>query len=327
MAKRAAERWQQIRTSARIGLSSALKAVPDAAFEPLRKAYPKLEPNSPAERLATVALKVARCRGIPEHLTQFSPADNPSISIANRNSYIAERLYWFGEKRGWEPEVLRWWRHWCARSTNILELGANIGFFSVQGAKANPGARYTAVEPHPRAAEICRENLKINGVDSVMVTEAAAVPTLESPTISLYLPGGRDHYDDAPCSSFVGANELHRPESEPIDSYNRVEVKAVELRSLLDGVDLLKIDVEGEEFRLLSSVEDLIREKQPTMFLEMLDGAALLRGFLAGLCSTTQYSCFVLQEAGLLLVQPSDIPDLRLSKFRTQDLVVTCDPP
>jgi FkbM family methyltransferase len=325
-AKRPADRWQQVRTSARIGLSSALKAVPDAAFEPLRRAYPKLEPDSPAERLATLALKVARCRGIPAHLTQFSPVDNPSISIANRNSYIAERLYWFGEKRGWEPEVLRWWRHWCARSTNILELGANIGFFSVQGAKASTAARYTAVEPHPKAAAICRENLRINGVDSVTVLEAAAVPKLESPTITLYLPGGRDHYDDAPCSSFIGANELHRPE-EPIDSYNRVEVKAVELAGLMDGVDLLKIDVEGEEFSLLSSVEDAVRESKPTMFLEMLDGAALLRGFLAELCATTEYSCFVLQEAGLLLVKPGDIPELRLSRFGTQDLVVTCDPP
>jgi FkbM family methyltransferase len=322
-----AERWQQIRTSARIGLSSALKVVPEAAFEPLRRAYPALEPNSPAERLATLALKVARCRGIPEHLTRFSPVDNPSISIVNRNSYIAERLYWFGEKRGWEPEVLRWWRHWCARSTNVLELGANIGFFSVQGAKANPDARYTAVEPHPKAAAICRENLAINGVESVTVLEAAAVPALDSPTVALYLPGGRDHYDDAPCSSFTGANELHRPEAEPIDSYHRVEVKAVELRSLMEGVDLLKIDVEGEEFRLLSSVEDVIRTGRPTMFLEMLDGAALLRSFLAELCATTGYRCFVLQEAGLLLVEPADIPGLRLSRFGTQDLVVTCNPP
>jgi FkbM family methyltransferase len=326
-ARTPADRWQQVRTSARIGLSSALNAVPESAFEPLRRAYPKLEPDSPAERLARLALKVARCRGIPAHLTQFSPVDNPSISIVNKNSYIAERLYWFGERRGWEPEVLRWWRHWCARSANILELGANIGFFSVQGAKANPAARYTAVEPHPKAAAICRENLRINGVESVSVLEAAAVPRLDSSTITLYLPGGRDHYDDAPCSSFIGANELHRLEEEPIESYNRVEVKAAGLRSLMDGVDLLKIDVEGEEFSLLSSIEDVVREARPTMFLEMLDGAELLRGFLADLCATTAYSCFVLQEAGLLLVQPGDIPQLRLSRFGTQDLVVTCDPP
>jgi FkbM family methyltransferase len=317
----------QLRTTARVGLRSALNAVPDAAFEPLRKRYPKLSPNSPADRLATAALRVLRYRGIPAHLTQFPLVDNPAVSIANRDSYIAERLYWLGEKSGWEPEVLRWWRHWTAESTNILELGANIGFFTVQGALANPAARYTAVEPHPTAARICRENLAINRIESVTVLEAAAVARRESPTVSLYLPGGKDHYEDAPCSSFTGESELHPSGSEPIDSYHRFEVQAIELRSLIEDVDLLKIDVEGQEFELLSSVEDIIRNKQPTMFLEMLDGATQLRKFLAELCSSTPYTCFVLQEPGLLLVKPADIPQLMLSSFRTQDVVVTCTPP
>ncbi|CAN5775533.1 hypothetical protein BH23ACT12_BH23ACT12_22190 [soil metagenome] len=38
-------------------------------------------------------------------------------------------------------------------------------------------------------------------------------------------------------------------------------------------------------------------------------------------------SCFVLQEAGLLLIDPADIADLRVSTFGTQDVVVTCNPP
>ncbi len=316
----------QVRTSLRIGFANALNAVPDAVFEPLRRAYPNLEPGTRADRMATLALRVLRYRGIPDHLSRFSPVDNPSVSFANRDSYIAERLYWLGEKSGWEPEVLRWWRHWCSQSSNILELGANIGFFTVQGARANPAASYTAVEPHPKAAAICRENLQINDVDSVTVIQAAAVPALESPTIDLYLPGGKDHYEDAPCSSFAGESELHLADAEPIDTYKRVEVEAVEFRKLMEGVDLLKIDVEGLEHVLLASVEDVIRENRPTMFLEMLDRAVQLRTFLAKLCADTPYSLFVLQQEGLLLVEPSEIPDLRLSRFGTQDVVVTCGP-
>src|SRR3712207_7346831 len=55
------------------------------------------------------------------------------------------------------PELLPWWRKLCRASERVLELGANVGYFSVQGALAAPQARYTAVEPHPFSVDVCRD--------------------------------------------------------------------------------------------------------------------------------------------------------------------------
>jgi FkbM family methyltransferase len=320
-------RWPRTRIVLRRTLFYALRLIPQKAFEPVRLSFPGAPSGSLKEKAMSGFLKVARHRGLPSDLGSFTLTDNPAISITNRESFIVERLYWFGEKKGYEPEVLKWWLRHCARATNILELGANIGYFTVQGAKANPAARYTAVEPHPGAVRSCRDNLRLNGLESVTVVEAAAVARVETPTIKLYLPGGRDHYADAPCTGFAGANEMHRPEAEPIDTYKTVEVPAVEIAGLMGGVDLLKIDVEGLEHELLSSVEDVLRESRPTIFLEMLDNTTQLRQFLADLCSSSPYRCFILQESGLLPLSPEQMASTSLGAHGTRDLVLTCELP
>ncbi|MCW2536833.1 MAG: Methyltransferase, FkbM family, partial [Modestobacter sp.] len=73
------------------------------------------------------------------------------------------------------------WRSFCRSAQSVLELGANVGYFTVQAAKAAPGVRHVAVEPHPFSLQICRANLALNHVSSVELVGAAAV---SDPTVS-----------------------------------------------------------------------------------------------------------------------------------------------
>ena len=315
-----------LRNGARRALARGLGAIPLPLLEPLRRAYPASRPGSAAERLQNLALQVVRYRSIPQQVDSFPLADNPAVRIARCDSFVAERLYWFGERKGYEPEVLRWWRHYCRRATQVLELGANIGYFTVQGALANPAARYTAVEPHPSAAAACRRNLELNGVTSVSLVEAAAVPVAGAGEVELLLPGGRDHYEEAPSSSFAAGSELH-DQFDKLASYRTIKVKAVALATLVEGVDLLKMDVEGQEHRLLSSVEEQIRSQRPVMFLEMLDGTHRLRGLLKQLCDDLPYRCYVPTTGELVRLDPAELKTVSIvDRFGTQDLVLECVP-
>ena len=84
-----------------------------------------------------------------------------------------------------------WWRLLCRRSAAVIELGSNIGYWAVQGAKAGPAARYVAVEPHPESARICRANLALNDVTSVDVVEAAAVAGEQAGRLDALVPSPR----------------------------------------------------------------------------------------------------------------------------------------
>jgi hypothetical protein len=107
-------------------------------------------------------------------LGTFTLPDDPSLTMAAVESHFVRRLYWYGAG-GYEGAEAEWWERCCARATNVLELGANVGFYSVIGGRAAPDARYRAVGPHPEAVAIARRNLELNGVANVELFPAAAV--------------------------------------------------------------------------------------------------------------------------------------------------------
>lgn len=74
-----------------------------------------------------------------------------------------------------------------------MEVGANVGYFSVQAALENSELLYTAVEPHPYVASVLRRNLALNGITTVDVIEAAAVSDASQTTVELAVPNV-DHF-------------------------------------------------------------------------------------------------------------------------------------
>jgi FkbM family methyltransferase len=301
--------------------------VPAPALEKLRRSFPSTPAASVRHRIERQVLEVVRHRGIPAEVEAFQLIDNPSVSLVRADSFVAERSYWFGETFGYEPGGIHWWRFFCQRAERILELGANIGYYTVQGAAAAPEARYMAVEPHPGCALTCRRNIEINRLRNVEVIEAAAVGFAEAPEVTLMLPGGHDHYVEAPCTGFVGRNELHRADADD-PNYQSVVVPAIELRSLIAGVDLFKLDVEGQEHALLSSIEQELRTSRPTIFLEILDGTPKLRSFVIELCADTGYGCYIPTLQGLIPIPAGEIANRSVdSRFGTRDVVLTCHPP
>ena len=93
------------------------------------------------QRAHDLLLEGLRRGGIPAGVATFTLPDNPGLRFVNAESLVLHQLYWFGEQ-GWEPQLLPWWRRLCRRASAVLELGANVGYFTVQGARAGPQARY-----------------------------------------------------------------------------------------------------------------------------------------------------------------------------------------
>ncbi len=273
-------------------------------------------------------LRAARFRGVPPELDSFLLMDNPSVRIANADSFIVEWLYWFGERYGYEPATIRWWKRFCASSSHIVEFGSNIGYYIIQGARMAPEARYTAVEPHPGCAALCRRNLELNGITTAEVVEAAAVAEVESPTVTLVLPGGRDHYNEAPCTGFVGVNDVHDA-AEDRSSYSAVTVPAMAISSLVDaGTDLIKMDVEGQEHVLLSAVLDRLKESHPTIFLELLDTTPHLRSLILNELMPAGYKCFVPTMEALVPLDRADIAASSPAReYGTRDIILTASTP
>jgi FkbM family methyltransferase len=232
------------------------------------------------------------------------------------DSYIANYLFWLGID-GYEPGGPAWWASLVAAHDSVLEIGANVGLYTVVGALADPTARYRAAEPNPATCATLRRNLALNGLDHVEVIEAAIVGERADAEVTLRLPD-RDPYL-ASAGAFVdGAVDLDRP------AERSVSVPAVTAPDLVDGVDLVKLDIEGLELEVLGAIRPWIVEATPTLVVEVLDDARHLQRFLADLITETGYACAVVEQGERPVAVPTHlVVDGHVQRaFRTRDVTL-----
>jgi FkbM family methyltransferase len=124
----------------------------------------------------------------------------------------------------------------------ILDLGANIGLFTLYAARRAPQARVVALEPFPSTFRRLLETVHDHHLDdrvtclNIAVTGASGVrimPTTPIPSQSRFL---------APADSGRSGTEVVGKTLETVLDEND-----------LDRVDLLKIDIEGSEYEVLLS--------------------------------------------------------------------------
>src|ERR1035438_10467720 len=166
---------QHLKLFLRDTVSKMLGTIPLPYLEPLRRNYVTAPKDSYAYRISSALLKLVRYRRLDRGIDSFSILDQPDILIQNTNCVLVRSLYWFGLS-GYEDREYDIWQSFCSQAKQgILEIGANIGFYTIMGSKAAPKIPYTAVEPHPITFSILQRNLALNRVENVTLLDVAVV--------------------------------------------------------------------------------------------------------------------------------------------------------
>jgi len=138
----------------------------------------------------------------------------------------------------------------------FLDIGANIGYYSLMAAKLG-AEKVIGIEPNPIVLNRFRENIKFNELDKKIKTFQIGLGGKKD-TMDLHLS-----HEDMGSSSILNNN----PNSE------KIKIKIIPLLRLLKEenikkVDVLKIDVEGYEDRVLFPYfEGLERKFYPRLIL------------------------------------------------------------
>lgn len=292
-----------------------LDRIPDPVFARLRDRYARTPPGGPVHRALTPLVAISRHRRLP--VEEFALGGSPEIRLEGSDSLVAKLLYWYGAD-GYEGAEAVYWRRACASATNVLELGANIGYYTVQGATANPHCRYRTVEPHPASAAAVRRNVVRNGLRNVEVVEAAAVGRRGLGPMELSVPA-QDRYA-LPAGAFLrdgGEGVAHLGERAT------VTVDTVAMEDLIDDVDLLKLDIEGHEADVLEPVLETLLRTGPTIFLEvrMAEVPRLRRMILQ--FARSGWVVFAIGSESLHLVTVDELEDdAGLPRYGSRDLVL-----
>ena len=147
----------------------------------------------------------------------------------------------------YEKAETRFFQSACRDGMTFLDVGANLGYYTALAARAvGPNGRVLAVEPDPDSFGYLEQTIAANAVGNV---EAFPVAASDAPaTLPLYI-----------STDNRGDNRLYASgEDRP-----QVEVTARPLDALLrenkiDTVDLIKIDVQGYEPKVIAGLRETI---------------------------------------------------------------------
>jgi len=184
----------------------------------------------------------------------------------------------------------------------FLDIGANVGFFSLLAAKAvGPEGKVYAFEPAPKARTALRRNLALNHIQNVMVVAAALSDG----------PGRAALFLDARNNS--GASSLNRsPHSGEsveveLDTYDRFASQ-----NALPVPALVKLDVEGAEVKVLRGMQALLAgPNPPPVVLEVSEWSLKQMGSskeeLFALMRSHSYKARLISQPGLSIYSQDDI--------------------
>lgn len=167
-----------------------------------------------------------------------------------------------GEKR-FEPQSMALWCSLVHRATSILDIGANVGVYSLAAASLRKDVEIHAFEPNPYAAARLRLHKRVNGFGNITEHLAALSDKAGAARFSWVDKGGKISSGGA-----LGA----RVEGIPNES---CVVEMITLDSLdisFGSRPLVKIDVEGGELRAVQGATKLCQAK-PDIILESFSQA------------------------------------------------------
>ncbi len=181
----------------------------------------------------------------------------------------------------------------------ILDVGCNIGWFSLELKASNISSEVVAFEAQNFLCNIFADSVELNNFQNISIHNVAIgahndtinVPVFDYSLHSNY--GGVEIDSSKQNKEYIGQEAV---------SYQEIPLRILDSFSF-DRVDLLKIDVESMEDKVLLGAVNTIKTHKPVMFVEFLKSdARALKAQIESLnyeireTLTENFLCFPIRE-------------------------------
>ncbi|HEY8154697.1 MAG TPA: FkbM family methyltransferase [Myxococcota bacterium] len=171
--------------------------------------------------------------------------------------YVEEQIFW----EDYERNILTWWPDEMGPGRVFLDVGANVGLYSL--AAAARGATVVAFEPNPRTRARLHANIRLNALeDRITVRPEALIDSVGTATLFADVHEGQKDAN-AGVASLSSKNAAGRS----------IEVKTSTLDAIVEElglarVDWIKMDIQGAEYQALKGGSRTLAGK-PKLLLEL----------------------------------------------------------
>lgn len=191
--------------------------------------------------------------------------ENKLILCTNQTNYLTQLVYW-EDFRTFEYTSL-----FLALSTTIrgfLDIGANIGYYSLLGAKINPKMSVVAFEPAKGPLHYLKKNVEANSLNNIQVASLAL--SEQEGSITFHEVKSRKYpYLEYNLAGTGSAAALNKGED-----FITNTVPTTTLDKFADTItfpiDLIKMDTEGTEHMILGKGLETLKKHLPIVICETL---------------------------------------------------------
>ena len=138
----------------------------------------------------------------------------------------------------------------------VLDIGANIGNHSIYFASVLKVGKVYSFEPIKFTASICRENIRLNGLENIITLFEYGLGKCNSKAKIVF---------DGSTVNNLGGTALEESENGSID------IKKLDDLQIPEKIDFIKMDVEGMEASVLLGAKDTILRDRPVLWVEIFD--------------------------------------------------------
>lgn len=213
--------------------------------------------NMTVRALTHAFLHSAELRDLAAQDNQLHLVEMPRFKINVRltDYFIGYAIWRF---KSYEPLVTRAVEQLLKPGDTFLDIGANIGYFSLMAAAlVGPTGKVLAFEPNPENCHLLQASMAANGFEQIQLYPYAVAD--EEQTFWLEVWGANSN------GRILNATE--RLNKEP-DGF---EVNSIVLDDFLPTpptINLLKIDIEGAEYRAFWGMKRLLQQQHPLIIME-----------------------------------------------------------
>lgn len=174
-------------------------------------------------------------------------------------SYIEWSIFFFGS---YETDTVRLIKNVFRPNFVAIDVGANVGVFTlIMAAHAREG-RVIAIEPHPDVFARLARNIDLNRLQNVTLRQCALSDASGAQTLFSFAPGAANQG----ASSFYAGNVA--------GGGPQLSVAVTTLDEIMSSpgapnrLDFVKIDTEGNEARVLLGARQSLRKYRPQVLFE-----------------------------------------------------------
>ena len=200
-------------------------------------------------------LKAANSLGIANRVYKKRLLHN-FYMLLNPTEHIQQRLFWYGY---YEKELGELLKKIVSPGDVFLDLGANIGYFSLLVASNSPSTKIISFEPVKDLFQNMNDNISLNNIKNISTINAAVGE----------INGEKELFVSA--SDNLGMSSFRQPENY---SGKKEKIKVVTIddwykTSGLSKIDIIKLDIEGSELAALKGMKEVLQTQKPVLIVEI----------------------------------------------------------